>query len=160
MGERLQFWLVFAAALGSGLMAGLFFVFSNTVMAALGRIPASAGIAAMQQINVAIQNPLFFVGFFGPALLSAILIAACALGWAVGGTSWIVAGSVLYLAGIIGVTIAFNVPMNEALAAADPSAADGAELWADYLKRWTMWNHVRSIAGFGALAAFMLALKG
>ncbi len=47
----MSFGLTFAAAIGSGLMAGLFFVFSVTVMTALGKLPAPAGIAAMQSIN-------------------------------------------------------------------------------------------------------------
>ncbi len=39
--------LVGAAAVGSGLMAGLFFVFSNFAMRALGRIPTPGGMSAM-----------------------------------------------------------------------------------------------------------------
>jgi len=41
------------AALGCGLMAGLFFAFSVSVMKSLARLPSAAGIAAMQFINVA-----------------------------------------------------------------------------------------------------------
>jgi len=51
--------VTFVAALGSGLMAGAFFAFSTFVMKALARLPAAAGIAAMQWINVAVINPLF-----------------------------------------------------------------------------------------------------
>ena len=48
--------LAFAAALGGGLMAGLFFAFSNSVMGALARLPAAQGVAAMNSINVVILN--------------------------------------------------------------------------------------------------------
>jgi hypothetical protein len=44
------------------------------------------------------------------------------------------------------VTMAFNVPLNNALAAADPASAEATSVWARYLKDWTLWNHVRGIA--------------
>ena len=40
---------IFAAALGSGLMAGLFFIFSVCIMQALSRLPPEQGIAAMKR---------------------------------------------------------------------------------------------------------------
>ncbi len=159
MSERLVSILLVAAGFGAGLNAGLFFVFSNMVMTALGRMAPSGGIAAMQQINIAIQNPVFFLAFFGTALLSVVLVAAALLGWLPNGAGWALAGAVVYLAGIIAVTIVFNVPMNNALAVVDPSSASGASLWADYLVRWTMWNHVRTVSGLISSAAFILAVR-
>lgn len=159
MSERLASILIIAAGLGAGVNAGLFFVFSNTVMAALGRIPPPAGIAAMQQINIAIQNTGFFVAFFGTALLSVALLANTLFGWLPGGGAWTVVGALLYLVGIIAVTIIFNVPMNDVLAAVDPASSEAATLWRDYLSRWTLWNHVRTGAGLLSLLAFMLALR-
>ncbi|WP_343228057.1 anthrone oxygenase family protein [Skermania piniformis] len=47
------------------------------------------------------------------------------------------------------VTIAFNVPLNNALAVIDPgmlTAADAAREWQRYADSWTAWNHVRTIA--------------
>jgi uncharacterized membrane protein len=51
------------AALGSSLIAGVFFAFSAFVMTALGRLPPHQGIAAMQSINIAVINPWFFAAF-------------------------------------------------------------------------------------------------
>jgi len=42
--------LTLVAALGCGLVAGIFFVFPTFIMKALARIPAAQGIAAMQSI--------------------------------------------------------------------------------------------------------------
>ena len=61
--------LTLLAALGSGLMAGLFFAFSSFVMAALARLPADQGITAMNSINVTILNLSFSVAFFGTTIL-------------------------------------------------------------------------------------------
>ena len=73
MSDGLVFALTLIAALGSGLMAGVFFAFSSFVMTALARLAPAPGIAAMQSINVVVINPLFMAGFLGvlPALTSA-----------------------------------------------------------------------------------------
>ena len=46
-------------ALGCGLVAGAFFVFSTFVMKALGSLPPSQAVRAMQAINVAAPTGLF-----------------------------------------------------------------------------------------------------
>ena len=56
---------IIVALVGAGLNGGLFFIFSNTVMSALGRLPTRNGAGAMQAINEVILNPLFFVVFLG-----------------------------------------------------------------------------------------------
>ena len=50
--------LALLTAVGCGLMAGLFFAFSNFVMKALVRLPSEQGMAAMQHINVTVINPI------------------------------------------------------------------------------------------------------
>jgi uncharacterized membrane protein len=151
--------VTFAAALGSGLMAGLFFVFSVFMMTALARLGAPQGIAAMQSVNVAIINPLFLVVFMGTAMLSLVAAVAAIWNWSAEGSGWLLAGSLLYLVGIIAVTMIFNVPLNDALAAVDPASGEGAALWERYLDVWVKWNHVRTIAGLGVLACFIQALR-
>ena len=150
--------LTLAAAVGSGLMAGFFYSFSNVVMGSLGRISAPAGIAAMQSINIVVLNPIFFVLFFGTALLSVVLFIVALANWGATGSGLTLAGSAIYLAAIIGVTVVFNVPMNNALAAVDPASTAGSELWTDYLNRWTLWNHVRTFGGAASMILFVLAL--
>jgi uncharacterized membrane protein len=150
--------LTFLAALGSGVIAGVFFAFSAFVMSALGRLPPDQGIAAMQSINVAVINPWFFAAFFGTAALCAILAIASLLRWSEPGAFLLVAGSLLYLVGTILVTIRLNVPLNDALAAAEPASAEAASLWTRYLAEWTRWNHVRTVASLAAAASFILAL--
>ena len=53
--------------------------------------------------------------------------------------------------------MAFNVPLNNALAAVDAGSGEGAAVWARYLGAWTGWNHVRSVSALAALASFVLA---
>jgi len=149
--------LTIVSALGSGLVAGIFFAFSTFVMGALGRLAPGQGIAAMQSINVVVINPWFFAAFFGTAVGCLVLAVFGFVNWNQPGTLYLLAGSVLYLLGSILVTIAFNVPLNDALAAVAPDSADGASLWIRYLSVWTGWNHVRTAGSFAAAASFIMA---
>ena len=153
-----HFALALCSALGSGLMAGAFFAFSSFVMKALARLPPAQGIAAMQSINVAVINPVFLGVFLGTAAACALLAVFCALRWHEPGAVYLLAGCLLYLAGTFLVTMVFNVPRNDALAAVDPASVEGARLWAGYLSRWTAWNHVRTLAALAAASALTLAL--
>jgi hypothetical protein len=58
------------AALTTGLMAGVYYAYACSVMPGLARTGDRTFIDAMQQINVAIQNPVLFAAFSGrsPAL--------------------------------------------------------------------------------------------
>jgi len=53
--------LVFLAAIGSGVVGGVFFAFSNFVMAALAHLAPAEGIHAMQAINVTVLNRTYTV---------------------------------------------------------------------------------------------------
>ena len=150
--------LEFAAALGAALMAGLFFAFSVAVMGALGRIAPAAGIAAMQSINVVILNPWFFLAFFGTAAVCAALAVMALLRWTEPGAALLLIACALYLVGNIVVTMLCNVPLNTALATADPASADGAALWSRYLSTWTAWNHVRTVSCLASLALLIGAI--
>jgi uncharacterized membrane protein len=157
--EGLLVALTLLAALGAGLVAGIFFAFSSFVMAALARQPAGGGIAAMQSINVTVLNPLFFLAFFGTAALALVLAIAAMVDWSQRDAFFLLCGSLLYLVGTVLVTMAFNVPLNNRLAAVKPGSAEGANVWRQYLSSWTAWNHVRTAAAFAAAASFTMALS-
>jgi uncharacterized membrane protein/ketosteroid isomerase-like protein len=150
--------LTFVAALGSGLVAGIFFAFSNFVMKALARVPPAQGIAAMQSVNVVVLNKWFFAVFFGTAVCCLALAITSFVRWQKPGAGYLLVGSLLYLVGTILITIACNVPLNDALAAVDPSSADAGPVWTDYLKKWTIWNHLRTGVALAASALFIIGL--
>jgi uncharacterized membrane protein len=150
--------LIFAATLGCALMAGLFFAFSVAVMKALGALAPACGIAAMQSINRVIVNRVFLGVFFGTAALCLAVIVTALSDWSDAGAVFALAGALLYLVGVLLVTMAFNVPRNNLLASVDPASGAGARLWADYLFVWTAWNHLRTFAALAACACLVLAL--
>ncbi len=146
------------AALGCGLMAGLFFAFSVCVMRALARLPSADGMAAMRMINSAIINPTFGLVFFGTAAACVVVTVASAWSWSHPGVGYSLLGGTIYLLGSFSVTFAVNVPKNNALASVVPSVPEAAGLWADYLSKWTAWNHLRTVSSFAS--AVLMAIAG
>ena len=156
--DLLQLIVTLAASLGSGMMAGLFFVFSVVIMKALGRLPPAEGIAAMQSINQVILNPWFFAVFFGTALFGLLLTGMALFHWHSPASGFLIAATLLYLGGCIIVTIAGNVPLNDALAAKNPADDAAAAFWSRYLDVWTRWNHVRAGTCAASSVLFTLAV--
>lgn len=145
------------ATLATGLIAGLFYAYANSVMPALARTDDRTIIDVMQKINVVIINPWFMIGFLGTVGFT-ILAAALHLGREHRSTLiWIVLALVLNVIAFA-VTSGLNVPLNDQLAAAgDPaSITDLAAVRADYEAAWVRWNIVRGV--FHTLA--FLALCG
>lgn len=114
-------------------------------------------MGAMQSINVAVLGPFFMTAFMGTALAS--LALAILSGFRLGqpGMGLLFAGSLLYLIGCFAITAAFNVPLNDALAASKPEG-DGLQLWSSYVRTWTLWNHVRTLSATAALVLYALSL--
>ena len=127
-------------------------------MKALARLPAPQGIAAMQSINIVVINPWFMIALFGTGLACVVLVVASAIEWDEPEVFYQLAGSALYVIGTLVVTIAFNVPRNDVLAAVNAEDADSAGLWRRYVVEWTAWNHVRTVAPLAAAGLLTAAL--
>jgi uncharacterized membrane protein len=149
--------LLWIGALGCGLMAGVYFAFSAFIMTALGGV-GHPGTVAMNSINTVILRSLFMPIFFATTLASAALVVLGLM--EIRGTrgALMVAGGILYVAGMFLVTMFCNVPLNNALLAVASESRTGTAIWQDYLKRWTRWNHVRTVSCLLATAAFIAAL--
>ena len=142
--------LTIATALGCGTAGGALFAFSSFVMPALDRLPPAQAIAAMQSINVRAVTPVFMTALFGTGLLCVVVIVVGigALDEPYGG--YLLAGGLVYLLGIPGVTMAYNVPRNNALDRLDPQSTEAAAHWDRYMREWTRANHLRAAAGIVA----------
>lgn len=150
--------LLWFALISCGLLAGLYFAFSAFIMTALGAIERPAGIAAMNAINRIILRSAFMPLYFGGTLAGIALAILGLLDGAAPGAMSMLAGGLVYALGMFGVTMAFNVPLNNALIRAQMAEDGGARDWAHYLRRWTQWNHVRTLASTAAMMLFALAL--
>jgi uncharacterized membrane protein len=153
------FVLTLVTAIACGLVAGFFFAFSACVMKALARLPAPQGVAAMQSINIVVINPFVMTALFGTALACAVLVVAAVVEWGEPYALYLLVGGSVYLAGVVLLTFVYHVPRNEALATVDPDSPDAARHWSRYVRGWTAWNHVRTIAPLAAATLLTIALR-
>jgi uncharacterized membrane protein len=156
--ERWALLLTFVGAIGSLLVSGVLFAFSSFVMDGLARIAPDKGIAAMQSINVTVITTSFMLAFLGTGLVCVALGASSYFRWGKPGATLIAVASLTYIIGCIGVTLAFNVPLNDGLAKVQAGTADATAYWGRYLAEWVVWNHVRTVASFAAGIFFVYAL--
>lgn len=151
-------WVGTLVLLGSALVGGVFFAFSSFVMKALARLPAAEGMAAMQAINVVVLNRSFLGAFLGTAMLSLLVAGLALAAWEHPAAGFMLGGALLYLIGTFLVTLRGNVPLNDRLAAVSATDPAAREVWQGYLKRWTRWNHLRTVAAMLAALSFALGL--
>ncbi len=143
----------------TSLLAGLFYAFNVALVPALRSIKGTQHIAAMQAINQKIENPVFFLSFFGPTIL---LPLAAYLHRDGSQFPLLVAAAALHIIGANGVTIVGNIPLNKKLAKHDVSQLSEAE--ADQIRKefqgtdtpWMRWHNVRTLAAIVATALIFI----
>ena len=147
----------------TALQAGLMYDFNVDTVPALRSINGKSHIAMMQAINVKIENPAFFLSFFGAVLvlpLAAILLREEPQ------FGLLVAAAVLQIAGNFGVTVLGNIPLNRKFAKLDPEQLSDSE--ADQQRkefqgpgtRWMRLHTVRTLSSIAATTLlFLVALS-
>lgn len=148
------------AIVSSALIAGLYYAYSCSVNPGLGKLPDREYIAAMQSINQAIQNPVFFASFFGTLIL---LPVAAYLSYKNGASMqfyWLVAAAIIYAIGSFGVTVLGNVPLNNVLAGVQLKDTDDLLVKAARVAFEARWNNLHTIRMIASVAALVLAVVG
>lgn len=147
-----------AAIVGSALISGIFFAFSNFIMKALQRVPPPEGLLAMQTINVTVLNRGFLGAFMGTALLCLIIAVISIAEWEMARSPYLLGGAVAYIGGTWFVTVLGNVPLNNKLAGVDRENPESLDVWDHYLERWNRLNTQRAGAAMCASALFLIGL--
>lgn len=151
--------LILTATL-TGLIAGLFYAYSCSVNPGLARLKDLEYLSAMQHINNAILNPVFFLTFVGTLLLLPI---STWLQYTQGNSNTyylLLMASLIYIIGVFGITAVGNVPLNDMLAKTDLSFLSITELSAlreKFEKPWLRYHHIRTIS---VVISFILTLCG
>ncbi|MFY0593546.1 DUF1772 domain-containing protein [Roseivirga sp.] len=147
---------LFGAVVFTGLSAGLFFAWSVSVIPGTQKIGSEAYLEAMQSINRAILNPMFFMVFFGSLLF---LGASSYYQFHVGKSAfWLmIIAAITYLIGTIAVTGLGNVPLNDQLEHTNLNQLSKAELHDLRLYYESKWNRFHLIRTTCAVASFILA---
>ncbi|MEP0519786.1 MAG: anthrone oxygenase family protein [Hyphomicrobiales bacterium] len=152
--------VLLVAIIASAAVAGFFYAYACSVMYGLNDSNATVALEAMQGINRTVRNPIFALSFFGTALLLPVASVLTFMSGAKNAGTVLAVAALSYLGGGFFLTMAINVPMNNALALVDVSAlADPAKAWADYEQPWSFWNWVRTGFSFAALILAVLAFK-
>lgn len=153
-------WATVTAVAATGLMAGFFFAFSTIAMSGLRAAPAAAGMRSMQEINrAADRSPLLMLGLFG-TMVVAVILGVRALGRLdeTAAVLQLVAG-VVYVVGVVILTMVYHVPHNNALNRLDADAVGSVDAWRQYASTWTAWNHVRTVAPLVSTVLYTLSLR-
>jgi len=141
----------------TGLSAGLCFTWSNSITPGIGRLNDFEYLTCFQQMNRAILNPLFFIVFFGPLFLG--LGNLYVFRNASNTVIWLlILATIIYLFGVLLVTIFGNVPLNEILDKAELSNAstyDLKNLRNTFEMRWNRLHLVRTIS---SIISFILLI--
>src|ERR687892_241337 len=158
--EELQGVCLLAATLSVGLMAGVFGLYTHTIMPGLATTDDRTFVGAFQAIDRAIIN-IWFVPVFVGALIFTAVAAVLSIGEERNDAlPWAVAAFVLYLLVVV-VTGRVNVPRNDAIkAAGDPDRiGDLAAVRRDFDEpRWRRWNLFRTLASTAAFGCLAWAL--
>jgi uncharacterized membrane protein len=153
--------LIFVSLLFSGLVAGLLYSYSCSVNPGLKTLSDSEYIRAMQSINSAIQNPLFFTVFIG--LLFLLPVTAYSIfkqQTAVSFYLFLIA-AIVYVIGVFGITMFGNVPLNEQLTKFTISTATINEISAmrqSFEKSWSSYHTVRTIASLISFGLVIISI--
>jgi uncharacterized membrane protein len=145
------------ATLLTGLTAGLCFTWNNAVTPGIGQLGDMGYLRSFQEMNRAIINPIFILVFFGPFFLH---IANIFLFRTLSSTIiWmVVASAVLYIIGLVAVTLFGNVPLNELLDKTDLMQASTEELELLRAKFEVKWNRLHLIRTISTILSFLLLL--
>jgi uncharacterized membrane protein len=140
----------------TGLMAGLFFSYSFSVVAGLGKLPDIQYLMAMQSINREIQNPVFFICFFG-ALIS--LPVCTYFQYSVASSlvfRLVLLAAIIYLVGSFAVTAIGNIPLNNALDKFDVATAAKEAISAQRTAFESRWNNLNTLRTVASILSFIL----
>ena len=161
MYENIVTGLLWAAAVGSGLMAGIYFAFSAFIMRALDRLDTTQSIAAMNAINEVITRSWFMPLFFGTTIVSVILMIVALVNWGDPDSGPLLIAGALYFIGMFVCTVVFNVPLNNLLAGLNEDSTHAEDVWSRYLITWTRWNHIRTVSSLvtSGLCIWMLSAQ-
>lgn len=146
------------AILLTGLIAGLFYGYDCSIIKGLGDLSDQEYLSAFKSINRAILNPYFFISFMGSML---VLPIAVWLTYKDGGTAscyLLVASAIVYGAGVFGVTLLGNVPLNNLLEQFDIQVASQTDIQALRQKFEASWNKLHHIRTYANILSFLLAI--
>ena len=133
--------IIIVAILSTGLMAGIFFTWTNAVKPGIGTLDDMTYMKAFQAMNRLILNPLFYIVFILPVLTISISTYM-----SFGSTKLYVfelflLSTLLYVLCVFLITILGNIPLNELLE-----------------NKWNNFNLIRTVSSFISFLLLVICL--
>ena len=137
------------AILFTGLMAGIFFTWSNAVKPGIGKLSDLEYLRSFQSMNRVILNNTFKIIFSG-AIITTALLPIFYFNLYPNNIFWVfISTFIIYWVGTFGVTIFGNIPLNELLdktSLANVSLEELKTLRTSIELKWNNFNLIRSIS--------------
>ena len=137
------------AILLTGLMAGIFFTWSNAVKPGIGKLSDIEYLRALQSMNRVILNNAFKIIFLG-AIIAVALVPIFYFNLYPKNIFWLfVFTLVIYWIGVFGVTVSGNIPLNEILDKTNLESITSEEiktLRKSIEVKWNNFNLIRCIS--------------
>ena len=137
------------AILLTGLMAGIFFTWSNAVKPGIGKLSDIEYLRALQSMNRVILNNAFKIIFLG-AIIAVALVPVFYFNLYPKNIFWLfVFTLVIYWIGVFGVTVSGNIPLNEILDKTNLESITSEEiktLRKSVEVKWNNFNLIRCIS--------------
>ncbi|MAD50170.1 MAG: DUF1772 domain-containing protein [Flavobacteriales bacterium] len=153
--------IIIVAILSTGLMAGIFFTWTNAVKPGIGTLDDMTYMKAFQAMNRLILNPLFYIVFILPVLTISISTYM-----SFGSTKLYVfelflLSTLLYVLGVFLITILGNIPLNELLENTDLekiSLTELSDLRGKIENKWNNFNLIRTVSSFISFLLLVICL--
>ena len=151
--------ILLLASLSTGIMAGIFFIWSNTIKPGIGKLNDMGYLSAFQSMNRVILNRTFIGIFFAPVILIPLTTF---LNYNIipDYKFWILlAATLFYWIGTFGVTIRGNIPLNELLDKTNLeniSTEQAKSLRQSIENKWNRFNLIRTLTSIGAFILLLL----
>ena len=147
-----------SAILLTGLMAGIFFTWSNAVKPGIGKLSDLEYLRSLQSMNRVILNKAF-IGIFLGAIIAVALVPIFHFKIASNSIFWLLLlAPVIYWIGVFGVTVFGNIPLNEILDKINLESITSEEIKALRTSIEVKWNNLNLIRSISSGITFLLLI--
>ena len=146
------------AILLTGLMAGIFFTWSNAVKPGIGKLSDIEYLRALQSMNRVILNNAFKIIFLG-AIIAVALVPVFYFNLYPKNIFWLfVFTLVIYWIGVFGVTVSGNIPLNEILDKTNLESITSEEIKTLRKSIEVKWNNFNIIRCISSAITFLILI--
>ena len=158
---KIQILILASAILSTGLMAGIFFTWSNAVKPGIGKLSDLEYLKALQSMNRVILNIPFKIVFF-ISIISVALVPLLYFDLYPSNIFWLlIFALVSYWVGAFSVTLFGNIPLNEKLDKINLKSISSQKiklLRESIESNWNNLNLIRTISSFMAFLLLIISL--